>query len=82
MSSVDSRIESQESCANVAGGSRFHSGIFLGIDARTGQYMIYSDDAVKLARTVVRVPSLEKWDKSLMSDVKLNAVQHAHAERN
>ena len=43
----------------------------MGIDARTGHYMIYSDDAVKLARTVVRVPSLEKWDKSLMSDVEL-----------
>ena len=62
---------SQESLANVSGGSRFHSGIFLGIDSRTGQYMIYSDDAVKQARTVVRVPMLHKWNKSLLADVRM-----------
>ena len=56
-----------EPVASTSGGSRFHSGIFLGIDQRTGQYMIFSDDGIKLARTVVRVPEKEKWDKSALA---------------
>ena len=61
---------SQEPIASVSGGTRFYSGIFVGIDQRTGQYMIYSDDSIKLARTVVRVPTLEKWDRESLSAVK------------
>lgn len=61
---------SQEPIANVSGGTRSHSGIFLGIDQRTRQYMIYSGDSIKLARTVVRVPTLEKWDRESLPAVK------------
>ena len=50
----------QELIARASGGTRFHSGVFVGIDQRTGQYMIYSDDSINLARTVVRVPNVEK----------------------
>ena len=32
--------------------------------------MIYSDDSIKLARTVVRVPTLQKWDRESLSAVK------------
>ena len=42
----------------------------MGIDQRTGQYMIHSDDSIKLARTVVRVPNVEKWDRDSLSAVK------------
>ena len=31
----------QESLANVSGGSRYHSGVFVGIDNRTGQYALF-----------------------------------------
>ena len=55
---------SQEALANVDGGSRFHEGIFVGIDQRTGQYMVYSGGMIKMARTVVRVPELEKGTKT------------------
>ena len=52
---------SQEPIASVSGGTRFHSGVFVGIDQRTGQYMIYSPTTrLSVARTVVRVPTLEK----------------------
>ena len=57
--------------ASSTGGSRFHSGIFVGIDARTGQYMLYADDTIKLARTVVRVPTSDKWDKSMLQNVRV-----------
>ena len=50
---------------------RFSEGIFLGIDRRTGQYMLYANDEVKFARTIVRVPEREKWSKELLSAVKL-----------
>ena len=32
--------------------------------------MIFSDDGIKLARTVVRVPEMEKWDKSALAGVR------------
>ena len=57
------KTRSQETSA--ADGRRFHEGIFLGIDRRTGQYMLHADDGIKLARTVVRVPEVEKWSKDL-----------------
>ena len=71
---------SHEPVASVSGGSRFHSGIFVGIDQRTGQYMIFSDDGIKLARTVVRVPELEKWDKSALAGVR-STPHDLHAPR-
>ena len=40
-----------------------HSGVFIRIDRRTSHYMIFSDDNVKLARFVVRVPETEKFSK-------------------
>ena len=51
-------------------GRRCHSGVFVGIDRRTGQYMIYSDDKVRLARTVVRVPEADKWIKESLAGVR------------
>ena len=61
------KTRSQEVSAN----RRFSEGIFLGIDRRTGQYMLYANDEVKFARTIVRVPEREKWSKDLLSAVKL-----------
>ena len=52
-------------------GRRWHSGVFVGIDRRTGQYKIYSDDQVRLARTVVRVPEVDKWCKDSLSGVRI-----------
>ena len=50
-------------------GRRWHSGVFVGVDRRTGQYVIYSDDQ-RLARTVVRVPEADKWCKESLSAVR------------
>ena len=51
---------SQETISTHVDGQRWHSGVFVGIDRRTGHYMVYSDDQVRLARTVVRVPEADK----------------------
>ena len=52
-------------------GRRFHQGIFIGVDRRTGQYMLYSNDEVRLARTVVRAPENDKWDKDKLAAVRV-----------
>ena len=54
-----------EPLSGIAGGRRFLEGVSVGIDRRTGQYMIHSSDEIRLARTVVRVPEAEKWDKDM-----------------
>ena len=62
---------SNEPLGSNADGRRFHEGVFIGIDRRFWQYMVYSGDDVKLARTVVRVPESEKRNKDLLVPVKL-----------
>ena len=60
---------SQEPMANIADGRRVHSGVFLGVDRRTGQYMLWDGEALKLARSVFRVPTADKWDKDALAKV-------------
>ena len=50
------KVRNQEPTSVHPDGRRWHSGVFVGIDRRTGQYIIYSDDQVRLAKTVVRDP--------------------------
>ena len=64
------KVRSQEPTSNHADGRRWHSGVFVGIDRRTSQYMVYSDDQVRLARTVVRVPEADKWCKESVAGVR------------
>ena len=46
-----------------------HAGIFVGVDRRTGQYMLHDGNWIKLARTVVRMPGAEKWNKESISKI-------------
>ena len=41
---------------SAADGRRWHGGTFLGMDRRTGQYILYNGKEIKLARTVMRLP--------------------------
>ena len=43
----------------AVGDSRWHDGVFLGIDRRTGQYIVYGVEGVKHARTILRLPDAE-----------------------
>ena len=64
------KVRSQEPVAAVDN-RRFHQGIFVGVDRRTGQYMLFSDGEVRLARTVVRVPEADKWNKDKLAAVNV-----------
>ena len=48
---------------------RFHIGTFVGIDLRTGQYMLHGDEGIKFARTIVRLLEANKFDKAELSKV-------------
>ena len=61
---------SQEPVTRAQDGQRWPAGVFVGVDQRTGQYMIFSDGEVRLARTVVRVPEVEKFDKEALTNVQ------------
>ena len=63
------KVRSQEPLSSVYN-RRFHRGVFIGIDRRTGQYMLYSEGEVRLARTVVRVPESEKWNKDKLAAIR------------
>ena len=41
-------------------GRRLHAGIFIGVDRRTGQYILHNGSEVKLARTIMRMLGTEK----------------------
>ena len=54
------KLRPKEPIANSSDGKRFHDGIFLGIDRRTGQYILYDEhDDIKYSRTILRVPDAE-----------------------
>ena len=65
------KLRPQEPIANSWDGRRFHSGIFLGIDQRTGQYMMYGDHGVKYARTILRLPDAEKWNSESLQALNI-----------
>ena len=44
-------------------------GVFVGIDRRTGQYMLPDGAGLKLARTVMRMPAADKWSKDALSSI-------------
>ena len=53
----------------IVDGRRFHSGIFIGIERRTGQYMLHDGTDVKLARTILRLSGAEKWVREALVKV-------------
>ena len=57
---------SQEPMRGIVDGRRFHEGIFVGIDRRTGQYMLHDGNDIKMARTILRMPGAEKWNKDAL----------------
>ena len=63
------RIRAHEPISNSDEGRRFHKGIFVGIDRRTGQYMLHYKGEIKLARTVMRSSDDEKYSKEALSSV-------------
>ena len=54
---------------NIADGRRFHLGVFVGVDRRTGQYMLLDGETVRLARTIMRMPTADKWNKEALAKV-------------
>ena len=53
----------------IADGRRFHAGVFFGIDRRTGQHMFHHGNEVKMARTILIMPGVEKWSKEALVKV-------------
>ena len=60
---------SREPIGGIADERRFHAGIFVGVDRRTGQYTLHDGDSIKLARTVVRKPGADKRNKEAMAKI-------------
>ena len=65
---------SHEPLKGVVDGRRFHAGIFIGIDRRTGRYIVHNGSEVKLARTIMRMPGTEKWNKEAL--LKIGCTPH------
>ena len=63
------KLRAQEPIPSSGDGRRFHVGPFVGIDRRTGQYMIHGGDGIKMARTIMRLPEANKFDKEELSKI-------------
>ena len=68
--SVQYKLRSHEPLSNSPDGRRWHVGLFLGIDRRTGQYIVHGEHGIKFARTIIRLPDANKWNKEALE--KLN----------
>ena len=56
------KLRPREPLSNSPDDQRSHEGIFLGVDRRTGQYIIFGNDRIEFARTMWRVSDSEKWN--------------------
>ena len=51
-------------------GRKFHVGIYVGVGRRTGQQMIHRGNGIEYARTVLRFPESNKWDKEELAQFR------------
>ena len=63
------KVRRQEPASNTSDGRRFHLGVFVGIDRRTGQYMLHDGEGLKLVRTVMSMPMADKWSIDALSSI-------------
>ena len=54
-------------------GRKWHTGTFVGVDQRTGQYMIHDSGNIKFARTIMRMPEPEKFNKEELAKIAVPA---------
>ena len=63
------KMRSQEPFSASGDGRRFHVGTCVGVDRRTGQYMIHSGDGIAYARTILWFREPNKWDKDELAKI-------------
>ena len=59
----------KETLRSDGDGYRFHKGMFLGVNRRDGQYMLWGEGQVQYARTVMRLPEEMKWSGEQLQTV-------------
>ena len=59
-------------------GHRFNTGTFVGMDRLTGQYMLYTADGIRFARTVLRMPTPEKFKANIFRRCALRLGSFMH----
>ena len=57
-------MRAHEPLPSSGDGRRWHVGAFIGIARRTGQYMIHDGGEVTYARTILRMPEANKFDRT------------------
>ena len=63
------KLRSQEPIPSAGDGRKWHEGTFVGVDQRTGQYMIDDSGVIKFARTIMRMPEPDKFNKTELARV-------------
>ena len=64
------KMQSQEPFSQTGDGRRFHVGTYADVDRRTGQYMVHGGDGIFYARTILRLPEPNKWDKDELAKIR------------
>ena len=65
------KLRSKESPDKFVDGNRFHQGIFVGFSRIDGQYLLYHNDSIREARTVMRLPNILKWNSEEIQKVNV-----------
>ena len=62
-------MRSQEPIPSVGDDRKCHEGTFVGVDQRAGQYMIHGSGVIKVARTIMRMPEPDKFNKEELAKI-------------
>ena len=63
------KVRAHEPLPSSGDGRRWHVGAFIGVDRRTGQYVIHNGGEVKYARTILRMPEANKFDRTELAKI-------------
>ena len=63
------KVPAHEPLLSSGDGTRWNVGAFIGVDRRTGQYMIHDGGEVKYARTILRMPESNKFGRTELAKI-------------
>ena len=63
------KVRAHEQFLLSGDGRRWRVGAFIGVDRRTGQYIIHDGGEVKYARTILRMPEANKFDRAELAKI-------------
>ena len=69
------KIDPKEVQKNATMAARWTTGVFIGMCKMTGRYLVWNDVSVIAARSILRMPDVQKWNKDRVDAIAMRPYQ-------